>query len=185
MSENLAEPNLTSSRAGGSRCRRIRSAAVRHRRLITAKWTYPTERVGRPGILKVIPALIVHFAAENPSWGYCRIQGALKNLGHHVALSTIAETLKEHRLKPAPDRPACWRAFLAAHWDGIAATDFFKILFGKATCVAPLRSTSCTTTGSTTTGSRERADRAAPIGNGEIVCGQRLGGLLKFYRRAV
>ena len=96
-----------------------------HRRLIAAKWTYPTRRVGRPGLMQEIRELIVRFAAENPSWGYCRIQGALKNLGHRVAASTIAKTLKEHGIKPAPDRPSSWRVFLKAHWEEIAATDFF------------------------------------------------------------
>ena len=77
-----------------------------HRRLIAAKWTYPASKVGRPGRMKEIRELIVRFAAENPSWGSCRIQRALKNLGHRVASSTIAKTLKEHGVKPAPDRPA-------------------------------------------------------------------------------
>ena len=96
-----------------------------HRRLIAAKWTYPAKRIGRPGIMKEIRELIIRFAAENPSWGYCRIQGALKNLGHRVAPSTIAKTLKEHGVKPAPDRPSSWRVFLKSHWEEIAATDFF------------------------------------------------------------
>ncbi len=80
-----------------------------HRKLIAAKWTYKTNRVGRPGVMKLIRELIVRFATENSNWGYCRIEGALKNLGHKVAPSTIAKTLKEHGIKPAPDRPSSWR----------------------------------------------------------------------------
>ena len=97
-----------------------------HRRLIAAKWTYQKSRVGRPGVMRVIRALIVRFATENSNWGYRRIQGALKNLGHRVAPSTIANVLKEHGIKPAPDRPTSWRTFLRAHWSQIAATDFFS-----------------------------------------------------------
>jgi transposase InsO family protein len=75
--------------------------------------------------MKRIRELIVRFAKENSGWGYCRIQGALKNVGHRVAPSTIAKVLKEHGIKPAPDRPSSWRTFLKAHWGEIAATDFF------------------------------------------------------------
>lgn len=69
--------------------------------------------------------LIVRFATENSTWGYCRIQGALQNLGHRVAPSTIRKLLIEHGIKPAPDRPTSWGTFLRAHWGAIAGTDFF------------------------------------------------------------
>ncbi len=98
-----------------------------HRRLIAMKWTYITKRVGRPGLMKAIKALIVRMARENPSWGYCRIQGELKDVGHQVASTTIATVLKENGIKPAPDRPSSWQAFIKAHWGQIAATDFFTI----------------------------------------------------------
>ena len=64
-------------------------------------------------------------ASDNPSWGYCRIQGELKGLGHKVASSTIANVLKANGMQPAPNRPTSWRTFLRAHWGQLAATDFF------------------------------------------------------------
>ncbi len=64
-------------------------------------------------------------AEENPSWGYARIQGALKHLDHRVARSTIAKVLKEHGIKPAPDRPMSWATFVRSHASVIAAADFF------------------------------------------------------------
>lgn len=70
--------------------------------------------------MKEIRELIVRFAKGNSSWGYCRIQGALRNVGHRVAPSTTARTLEEHGIKPAPDRPSSWRVFLKAHWEEIA-----------------------------------------------------------------
>ena len=39
-----------------------------HRRLIAAKWTYAKKRVGRPGIMKEIRALIVRMATANSSY---------------------------------------------------------------------------------------------------------------------
>ena len=56
-----------------------------HQRLIAAKWTHPSKRVGRPGIMKRIRELIVRMATDNSSWGYCRIQGELKKLNLRVA----------------------------------------------------------------------------------------------------
>jgi len=96
-----------------------------HRQLIAAKWTYLRKRIGRPGIMKAIRKLIVRMATDNSSWGYCRIQGELKKLNHRVARSTIAKTLKDHGIPPAPRRPTSWRTFLRAHADVIAGVDFF------------------------------------------------------------
>jgi len=96
-----------------------------HRKLIAAKWTYPRKRVGRPGVMKEIRELTIRMAEENPSWGYARIQGALKHLDHRVARSTIAKVLKEHGIKPSPDRPMSWRTFVRSHAHLIAAADFF------------------------------------------------------------
>jgi len=98
-----------------------------HRRLIAAKWTDRAERVSRPGLMMRIKALIVRMATDNPAWGHCRIQGELKCCGHRVASSTVANVLKDNGIKPALDRPSCWKSFLKAHWGLNAATDFFSV----------------------------------------------------------
>jgi hypothetical protein len=95
-----------------------------HRQLIARKWTY-VARPGRRGVLAEIQRLVVRMAGENPTWGYTRIQGALKNVGHRVGRSTIARILKAHGLPPVPERPTSWQTFLRAHWGAIAGADFF------------------------------------------------------------
>jgi hypothetical protein len=60
-----------------------------HRELIARKWTHRQRRPGRPEVLAEIRRLVLRVAAENPSWGYQRIQGAVKNVGHRVARFTI------------------------------------------------------------------------------------------------
>ena len=95
-----------------------------HRQLIARKGTYAT-RAGKRGVLAEIRRLVVRMAEENPSWGYTRIQGALKNIGHRVGRSTIARILKAHGLPPVPQRPTSWQTFLRAHWGVIAGADFF------------------------------------------------------------
>jgi putative transposase len=96
-----------------------------HRPLIARQWTFTPKRPGRPGIMPAISSLILRMATENPGWGYTRIQGALNNLGHDVARSTVAKVLKNNGIAPAPDRPSSWRPFLRAHWGAIAGADFF------------------------------------------------------------
>jgi putative transposase len=76
-----------------------------HRQLIAKKWTYGKRRPGRPRVLAEIRRLVLRMASDNPSWGYTRIQGALKNLGHRVARSTIATILKEQGIPPSGERP--------------------------------------------------------------------------------
>jgi putative transposase len=96
-----------------------------YRRLIAQKWTSEYRRPGRPGLMKEIAALIVRMATDNPAWGYSRIQGALKNLDHCVARSTVAKVLKDNGIPPAPGRPSSWQTFIRAHWGTIAGADFF------------------------------------------------------------
>ena len=74
-----------------------------------------------------IEALAVRMARENPRWGYTRIVGALYNVGHVVARTTVANMLKRNGIEPAPERRTTCREFLAHHWDVIAATDFFTV----------------------------------------------------------
>jgi transposase InsO family protein len=80
---------------------------------------------GRRGVLIEIQRLVVRMAEENPTWGYTRIQGALRNVGHRVGRSTIARILKAHGLPPVPQRPTSWQTFLKAHWGAIAGAGFF------------------------------------------------------------
>jgi hypothetical protein len=64
---------------------------------------------------------------DKPTWGYDRIQGALKNLGHTIAPTTIRNILRRRSLEPAPLRKPkiAWKTFLKAHWSSLAAADFF------------------------------------------------------------
>jgi hypothetical protein len=96
-----------------------------HRQLIARKWTSSKRRPGRPRVLPEIRRLVVRMATENPRWGYTRIQGALKNLNHRVARSTIATIFKAQGIPPKGERPTSWQAFLRAHWSAVLAADFF------------------------------------------------------------
>jgi hypothetical protein len=95
-----------------------------HRRLIARKWTYD-RRGGRRGVLLEIRRLVLRMAEENPPWGYTRIQGALKNVGHCVGRSTIRRILKAAGLPSVPQRSTSWQTFLKVHWGAIAGADFF------------------------------------------------------------
>jgi len=101
-----------------------------YRRLVAKKYDgSKTRRPGRPTTKPDIAALVVRMATENPTWGYTRIRGGLMNLGHDLARNTIKTILKDHGIAPAPERrtKTPWKTFLAAHWDGLAAADFFTV----------------------------------------------------------
>jgi len=101
-----------------------------HRRLIAQKYDGSKARgPGRPRIAQQITGLILRFSRDNPRWGYHRIRGALHNIGHDIGRTTIQRTLAEHGIEPAPERGRRirWSTFLRAHWDAIAATDFFTV----------------------------------------------------------
>jgi len=101
-----------------------------HRKLIVQKYDGSGRRgPGRPRTAGDIEALVVRMAEENRDWGYRRIQGALCNLGHELARSTIAEILERHGIEPAPERSrkTTWKEFLSRHWELIVAADFFTV----------------------------------------------------------
>lgn len=99
-----------------------------HRELIARKYDGSARRRrGRTGVMRTIRRLCVMMAVENPGWGYSRIEGALANLGHRVSRSTVRRILKENGLEPAPQRRMPWGTFLRAHWEAIAAADFFTV----------------------------------------------------------
>jgi len=101
-----------------------------HRKLIAQKYDGSGQREpGRPRTAGEIEALVVQMAQENRDWGYRRIQGALFNLGHELARSTIAEILERNGIEPAPERSrkTTWKEFLMRHWELIVAADFFTV----------------------------------------------------------
>ncbi|MBK8098048.1 MAG: transposase [Planctomycetes bacterium] len=99
-----------------------------HQRMVAAKWTFTSTRscAGRPPVMRKIRDLAIRMAREN-RWGYSRIVGALRLLGHDVARTTVAKILKSAGIAPAPERPTSWRTFLRAHRGEIAAADFFTV----------------------------------------------------------
>src|SRR5215475_1589890 len=85
-----------------------------HRKLIAQKYDGTAHRApGRPRTADEIEALVVRMALENRDWGYRRIEGALSNLGHELARSTIAAILERHGMEPAPERSrkTTWKEF--------------------------------------------------------------------------
>ena len=101
-----------------------------HRKLIAWKYDgHEKRRPGRPRTREELEALVVRMAQENRMWGYRRIQGAMSNLGHKLARSTIGAILDRHGIDPAPERrrKSNWKEFLAQHWELIVAADFFTV----------------------------------------------------------
>ena len=101
-----------------------------YRRLIARKYDGSARRSrGRPRTPREIADLVVRMAVENPRWGYTRLRGALANLGHQIARTSVTRILQDHGIEPAPERSqrTPWKTFLQTHWDGLAATDLFTV----------------------------------------------------------
>jgi putative transposase len=76
-----------------------------YKRLIAQKFDGSQQRrqLGRPRVDEEVEQLVVCIAAENPTWGYRRIQGALANLGHSIDKLTVRNILRRQHMEPAPN----------------------------------------------------------------------------------
>jgi putative transposase len=102
-----------------------------YRKLIAQKFDGSKHRAypGRPAVSREITELIVRMARENSGWGYDRIAGALKNLGHEVSDQTVGNVLRRFGIAPAPKRrqQIDWAHFIRAHMAVLAGIDFFTV----------------------------------------------------------
>ena len=88
----------------------------------------PRQR-GRPPTVRSIRTLVLRLVAENPTWGYRRVQGELLTLEVKVAASTVWEIRRTAGVDPAPDRAATTRSqFLRSQAEVLLAADFIKTI---------------------------------------------------------
>ncbi|WP_281282626.1 IS3 family transposase [Nonomuraea terrae] len=74
--------------------------------------------------------LITRLGTENPRWGFRRVHGELRRLGHKISPATVRRVMRAAGLGPAPRRHptrAEWTSFLKAQADGLLATDLFHV----------------------------------------------------------
>ncbi len=100
-----------------------------YRTLVAKKYDGTHARGGKRHTADTIANVLVRIARESPAFGYTRLRDALHNLGHDVARSTVKRILAEHGIEPVPERgrKTSWRTFFAAHWEQLAAADFFTV----------------------------------------------------------
>ncbi len=101
-----------------------------HRALVRRKWAAYLRRPrrGRPRTSTECRQLIVRMAQENPGWGYFRIKGELRKLGHTVAPTTIRSVLLRAGIPPSGRRARLsWKQFLAAQAQAIVVADFLSV----------------------------------------------------------
>jgi putative transposase len=73
-------------------------------------------------------SLVLRLARENPTWGYCRIQGELATMGVRLAPSSLWAILRRHGIEPTPRRSGpSWAEFLRAQAETMLACDFFTV----------------------------------------------------------
>ena len=101
-----------------------------HRAMVRRKWAAYLRRPrrGRPRTSTECRQLIVRMAKENSGWGYFRIKGELRKLGHTVAATTIRSLLLRAGIPPSGRRAKLsWKQFLAAQAHALVVADFLSV----------------------------------------------------------
>ena len=83
---------------------------------------------GRPPTPTELRRLVLRLDTENPRWGYRRIHGEMRRLGHRIAASTVWKNLRDAGREPTPNRTGPNRSeFIASQAHALVATDFFCV----------------------------------------------------------
>ena len=90
-------------------------------------------QVGRKPTGGEVEELVLSMKRENPVWGYSRLLGELRKLGHKIGRMTIRRILRRGGQldPPKPEKgpwkkpDVSWRQFLAMHAETTLACDFF------------------------------------------------------------
>ena len=100
-----------------------------HRHLVARHWTQPPgPRTGGPPTPAELRRLVLRLDTENPTWGYRRIHGEIRRLGHRLAASTVWKILRDAGREPTPNRTGpSWSEFIASQAHALVATDFFCV----------------------------------------------------------
>ena len=100
-----------------------------HRHLVARHWTQPpVPKTGRPPTPAELRRLVMRIDTENPNWGYRRIHGELRRLGHRIAASTVWKILRDAGREPTPNRTGpSWSEFIHSQAHALVATDFFCV----------------------------------------------------------
>ena len=67
---------------------------------------------------------------ETPRWGYGKIEGELRKLGHNIGQTSVNAVLKRQKVPPSPERGkqrSSWRTFLRHYGDHMVACHFFTV----------------------------------------------------------
>ena len=100
-----------------------------HRKLVAKKYDGSKNRskYGRPRISDELKQFIIDMAKDHKHLGCRKLHGYLKYLGLKVSPATINRILREHGIEPSPQKPerTSWNEFIKAHWESLAAIDFF------------------------------------------------------------
>jgi putative transposase len=101
-----------------------------YRKMKKEKWNYNRKgmrkRFGRPSKGDETERIIISLASGNKDWGYKRISGEMKKLGHDISPATVRNLMKKHGFQPSPKRKGMnWKDFLSSHKQDRWAADFF------------------------------------------------------------
>ncbi|MHC4886235.1 MAG: integrase core domain-containing protein [Planctomycetota bacterium] len=94
------------------------------------------KELGYPGRKKKfgasVRALVVRLVLDNPLWGYLRVCGEMKKLGHSISGNTVKYILKQEGITPPPawrgrkrEGTLPWDTFISANIHSLVACDFF------------------------------------------------------------